>query len=330
MAFGVVLSVGAGFFILGVIDNASRSIGWIVFSACIAMMLYPGVNILQRYIPKLFAVILLVLFVIAMIAIPIYSVVDDVNSQTNNLEQSLPQRARQLEQEGRFAESLKEFELENKTREALNEIPNALQGGDAQERIRANANRAIAFVAGGVLMLFFLLYGDRLVRGALTVINDEKKRNRTEDLLRKAYARCTLFGWSQIALSLSAGLFTFAICRIFDIPAAGLLATWVALWNVVPIFGVVIGTLPVVALAGAQNINLAWTLLGVFIVYELIESYSRHKLLGPHAIRMDAIITILIVFGGIELYGLGGALAGLVIGSFLHALAAEVASTNPK
>lgn len=131
-------------------------------------------------------------------------------------------------------------------------------------------------------------------------------------------------------MSISAGLFTYVLCRFADIPAPGLLAVWVALWNLVPIFGVIIGTLPIVMLAGAQNIRLAWLFLAIFVAYEIGESFARHKLLGPHALRMDSIITILIVFGGIELYGLGGALAGVIIGSFFHALASEIASTRPE
>lgn len=330
MSVGIILSVAAGFAILGLVDSASRSIGWIVFSSCIALMLYPAVNILHKYMPRGIAVLLLVIFSIGLIVIPVYSVVDDVNSQTNKLEKTLPQRARQLEAEGRFSESFREFQLEVKTRSAIRYVPDLLQGGNSQERIKANANRAIAFLAGGVLMIFFLLYGHKLVAGALSIVQDEDQREKIKGFLSRAYARCTLFGWTQILLSISVGIFTYVVCRTAGIPAAGLLATWVALWNIVPVFGVVLGTLPIVLLAGSQSIKLAWILLAVFITYEICESFMRHRLLGPKAIRLDSIITILIVFGGIEFYGLGGALAGLVIGSFIHALASEIASTNPE
>jgi predicted PurR-regulated permease PerM len=330
MCLGIVISVAAGFFLLGVIDNASRTIGWIVFSASIALMLYPAANAMAKIMPRSVAVILLLLLVVTLIVAPIYSVVDDVNSQTKKLEQTLPARAHALEQKGRFAKSFKEFELEKKTREAIKKIPDALQGGSKAERIKANANRVIAFLAGGVLMLFLLLYGNKLVSGALSVINDEEQKKKIEALLAHAYKRATIFGWSQIGLSVAAALFTYVTCRIAGIPAAGLLATWVALWNIIPVFGVVVGTLPVVILAGAQSITLAWVLLAIFIAYEVVESLARHRLLGPHALRLDAIITIVVVFGGIELYGLGGALAGLVIASFLHALASEFAAQNPE
>lgn len=330
MSIGIILSIGVGFFLLSVIDGASRSIGWIVFSACIALMLYPALNVLKKFMPRGLAVILLVVFVIGLIVAPVYSVVDDVNSQTKKLERTLPQRAAELEEEGRFAESFREFELEQKVKDALRAIPNVLQGGTPQEQIRANANRAIAFLAGGVLMIFFLLYGHKLVEGALSVIQDQNKKEMIQGYLARAYSRATLFGWSQILLSVSVGLFTYFICRINDIPAAGLLATWVALWNLIPVFGVVLGTLPVVLLAGAQSIRLAWILLAIFILYEIGESYARYKLLGHRSIRMDAIVTIFIAFAGLEFYGLGGALAGLVIGSFLHALASEIAAANPE
>ncbi|MFN8016304.1 MAG: AI-2E family transporter [Acidimicrobiia bacterium] len=329
MAIGIVLSIAVSLFLVRLFDNASRSIGWIVFSGCIALMLYPALNFLDKFVPRQIGVLVLVLFVIGMIAFPAYTVVDNVNRQTKNLEKSLPKRAHQLETSGRFAASFKKFEIEKKTRRALKSIPETLQGGDRKEQIKANADRAIAFIAGGVLMIFFLLYGNRLVTGALSVVSNKKQREDITNILKRAYAKTAQFGWSQIGLSIAAGVTTYLICRLYSIPAAGLLGVWVALWNVVPVFGVVLGSLPAVVLAGAQSMKLAITLLIFFLVYEIAESFMRHKLLGPKMLRLDSIVTIFVVFGGLELYGLGGALAGLVIASFVHALAGEIASTMP-
>jgi predicted PurR-regulated permease PerM len=329
MSIGVFLSITFGFFLLHLYESASRSIGWIVFSGCIALMLFPALNLLDKFLPRGIGVLVLVLFVATLISLPAYTVVDNVNRQSDKLEKTLPDRAAQLESEGRFAKSFQEFELEKKTRSAIKGVPETLQGGSRAEQIKANADRAIAFVAGGVLMIFFLLYGNKLVIGALSVIKEEKNRDETKQLLLRAYTRATLFGWSQIGLSVSAGVATYGICRISEIPAAGLLGVWVALWNIVPVFGVIIGSLPVVVLAGAQSPRLALLLLLFFVTYETLESVVRYKLLGHKALRIDSIVTILVVFGGLELYGLGGALAGLVIASFLHALAGEIARTRP-
>lgn len=330
MAVGIVLSVAVGVVLIESFENASRSIGWIVFSGVIALLLYPALNILDRFLPRGLAVLSLVLFVVVMLALPAYTVVDNVNRQSRNLERTLPQRALELETHGRFAESFKEFELSSKVRDGIKRVPEILQGGTREEQIKANADRALAFVAGGVLMLFFLFYGNKLVHGALSVITDKEKHQEVSDMLYRAYARCTRFSWSQIGLSIAAGLTTYGVCRLADIPAAGLFGVWVALWNLVPVFGVVIGSVPIVLLAGAQSVSRAVAILIFFIVYEICESLARHRLLGPHALRLDSIITILVVFGGIELYGLGGALAGLVIASFVHALLGEIVATHPK
>lgn len=330
MTVGLIVSITFGYFLIHVFDSASRSIGWIVFSSVLAMMLYPALNLLDKFLPRSLGVFFLLLLVAVLIALPAYTVIDNVNRQTHKLENSLPERARALETSGRFAKSFKEFQLEQKVKTAIVRIPETLQGGTRQEQLRANADRAIAFVAGGVLMIFFLLYGNRLVEGALTIIEDKKQRNRLREILRRAYSKSVEFGWSQVGLSVAVGLTTYLVCRLSNIPAAGLLGVWVALWNVVPVFGVVLGSMPAVLLAGAQSLRLALVLLAFFIIYEVAESWVRHKLLGPHTLRIDSIITILVVFGGLELYGLGGALAGLIITSFVHGLLGEIASTRPK
>lgn len=330
MSVGIILSITLGYLLIHIFESASRSIGWIVFSGTIALMLYPALNLLDRFMPRGIGVFVLVVLVATLFALPAYTVIDNVNRQTDKLERTLPQRAKELETKGKFAQSLKDFKLEEKTKNAIKKIPEWLQGGTRAEQLKANADRAIAFVAGGVLMLFFLLYGNRLVEGALSVIADHEKHDEIKDNLFRAYSKCTRFGWSQIGLSVAAGLTTYLACRLASIPAAGLLGVWVALWNLVPVFGVVLGSLPAVLLAGSQSMKLAIGLLAFFIIYEIAESYARLKLLGPHTLRLDSIITILVVFGGLELYGLGGALAGLVIASFTHALAGEIAAKNPE
>ena len=324
----LILSVALGFFLLQVTSNASRTIGWILFSASIAFMLYPGVNKLDKFVNRGVAVGIMALFTLLLIVVPIYSVVDDVNSQTSKLERTLPARAKQLEEEGRFATSFKEFQLEDKTRSALKSIPDFIQGGDAKERLKANADRTIAFIASAVLMLFFLTFGKKLVSGALSVVPDEKKRKELIAKLANAYHRSTAFAWAQIGLSLSSGLFAYTICRAYNIPGGGLLATWVAFWNIIPIFGTLIGSLPIIILAGAQSVKDAAIILTLVILYEVVESYLRHRYLGTHTMRLDSIVSIVVFFAGLEMYGLGGALTGLLIVSFLHAFAAEYSDIN--
>lgn len=318
----LIVTVALGYFLLEVTSNASRTIGWILFSMCIAFMLYPGVNMLDKFMNRAVAVCILLVFTVLIIVIPIYSVVDDVNSQTSKLEKTLPARAAQLEEEGRFATSFKEFKLEEKTRSALKSIPDYIQGGDAKERLKANADRTIAFIASGVMMLFFLTYGRRLVEGLLTIVPD-KKRKDVISKLANAYRRCTAYAWAQILLSISTGLFAYVLCRAYSIPAGGLLATWVAFWNIIPIFGTLIGSLPIIVLAGAQSLRNAVVILALVIIYEICESFLRHRYLGNHTMRLDSIVSIFIFFAGLELYGLGGALTGLLIAAFIHAFAAE-------
>jgi predicted PurR-regulated permease PerM len=322
-AIAIVLSVGLGILLVQVTENASRTIGWIVFSISIAFLLYPGVNLLDKYINRTLAATIMALFTLLLIVVPIYSVVDDVNSQSRNLERSIPQKAAQLERSGRYAESFETFKLEEKTRDAIKAVPDFIQGGTATERIKANADRTIAFIASAVMMLFFLSYGKKLIEGALSIISTDKDRDVMKSKLANAFQRSTKFAWTQIGLSISTGIFAYCICRYYGIPAGGLLATWVAFWNLIPIFGTFIGSLPILILAGASNINHAFIIFGLVVIYEILESIFRHKYLEKHSMRLDSVVNIFVFFAGLELYGLGGALSGLLIVSFLHAFSAE-------
>ena len=64
------------------------------------------------------------------------------------------------------------------------------------------------------------------------------------------------------------------------------------------------------------------------MIYEILESIFRHKYLEKHSMRLDSVVNIFVFFAGLELYGLGGALSGLLIVSFLHAFSAEFSNID--
>jgi predicted PurR-regulated permease PerM len=90
------------------------------------------------------------------------------------------------------------------------------------------------------------------------------------------------------------------------------------LWNIVPIFGFVIGTAPIVVLAGAHSARTAIVLAVLFVAYEVVESFVLRRWLERRTLRLGGFLTALAAFGGLEFYGLAGALIG-VLGAALAA-----------
>jgi predicted PurR-regulated permease PerM len=327
-AFLLLGAIAAAALALRVLASSARVVGWILMAAAVAGLLHPLVVALDRRIPRGAAVAAVVIGVLGSIGLAGYALVDDIDRQTARLEEIAPRRAREIERSERFGEAAREFELAKRTRRFIKAIPERLRGGEPAEAIRAATTRGLAFLATGVLTIFFLLQGTRLARGALAQIPDPDRRVRATGIVRRVYHRSFGYARGTVALSVLNGLVAYGLARAADVPAPVALATWVALWNIVPVFGFVIGTAPIVILAAFRSPATALALALAFAAYEVVEGGVLRPRLERRTMRLGRFLTVLGAFGGLELYGLGGALLAVLALAGLVALADEVSAAD--
>ncbi len=98
---------------------------------------------------------------------------------------------------------------------------------------------------------------------------------------------------------------------------------WVALWSLLPVAGVLIGALPIVAFAGASSMSRAVVVALVFVAIGLVE-YLLEPIVERETVRVGSFLTVLATFAGLELYGLMGALLALLGVIMLAAFVAEM------
>jgi predicted PurR-regulated permease PerM len=119
------------------------------------------------------------------------------------------------------------------------------------------------------------------------------------------------------------GVIAYAVCRAAGVPGAAALAVWVGLWTLLPVAGVLIGALPIVAFAGASSLSRAVVVASVFVAVGLIE-YLLEPIVERETGRVGPFLTVLATFAGLELYGLMGALLALLAVIMLAAFVAEM------
>ena len=54
------------------------------------------------------------------------------------------------------------------------------------------------------------------------------------------------------------------------------------------------------------------SLIGVFVVYEIVEGAMLRPRIERRTLRLGRFLTVVAAFGGLELYGLGGALLAIL------------------
>lgn len=305
-ALAIVFALAATVLLLEILHNAERVIAWVLAAAAIAALVYPAVEWLAhfRYVPRALAVIITAVIILGTIGFLGYRVVNDVSGAMKSLQSAAPERAAQLEQSSDF---FKEIKLRQRVETLVNGIPNRLRGGETSEALKSAASRTVAFLAGIILTIFFVLYGQRLIEGGLGQIENASTRNRARVVLQRGSRRGLFFARVKLWESGVEGLLAYSIARMAGVPGPAALGVWVALWSLLPVAGVLIGATPIVVFAGAQSTERAIVVALAFVVIGFAD-YVVNRWLERRSIHMGSFVIVLAAFGGLELYGLMGAL----------------------
>ena len=307
-AFMVVGLFGLTLAVLGLISASERVLGWMLAAGALAGLLHPTVVLLSRRMPRGLALGLVMFATIASTGIVVYGVADSLVRETRHLQRVVPERAAELERSGRFAELAREVQLAERAGRVVDSIPERLQGGSAADALRAAATRGVAFLATFVLTLFLLSHGRVIAGSALAQIHDDQRRRRVHDVVLAAYRRGFGYARGTIAMAVIAGLTAYALGLAANVPGPAPLAVGVAILDVIPFLGAFLGAIPIIVLGGAASTANAVLLTMAFVAFQAFEALVLQRRVERATLRLGPFLTIGAVFGGLELYGIGGAL----------------------
>ena len=315
-------ALGATVLVLEVARNAERVLAWVLAAAAIAALLYPAFAWLShfRYVPRALAALLLAVVTLGTLGFVGYRVVHDVSNAMSALQEQAPQRAGQLEKNSDF---FREIKLRERVQKLVDAIPKRLAGGEAPQAIKSALTRGVAFVAGVILTIFFVLYGPRLIDGAIGLLAEEEARVHARHIVGRGSARALFFARVKLWESIVEALLAFAIARVAGVPGAAALAVWVGLWSLLPVAGVLIGALPIVVFAGAHTMTRAVVVALLFVVIGIFD-FMVNRWLERRSVYPGSFALVLAAFGGLELYGLTGALLGLLGAVLAIAFVSEI------
>ena len=327
--FRSVAMLGLTLGVLAVIAASARVIGWILAAMVIAGLLYPTVQSLSARVPRALALVVVVFGTLALTIGIGYAVVDDVVSQMHELQEAVPNAAKELEHSDRFGKAAREIDLEKRAQAFVDELPERLRGGDVQDALRSAATRGVAFLATAVMSIFFLMYGERLLRGAVRQLPVGRQSEATR-IGMSVYQRSWRYISGSLTMSVTAGLIAYICATLLHLPGKAPLALWMALLDPIPLLGVLLGALPLILLAGTTATWQGSVLVTVVLVgWQIFEAVRLQPKVEAHSLHLGPFITIAVAMIGLELYGIGGAIVGLVLAVVLAATLDEVVGHGP-
>ena len=305
-AFLLVGAVVTAFIVRDAFVEAHRTVGWIVASAIVALLIDPVVDVVDRVMPRWVAVIIVLIGLLAIIAAVAAGLASNLVDSLEELSATAPKAAADLEAQH---DALADIDLANRVQDFVDEL---------NDRVRRDAVSTAtatfpAYIVTGVLMLFFLAYGKRYFDGFV----EQLPASRQADV-RTVGNHAALRGRRYLLITLGHsvlnGVVVGVLCWWLGLPAEIALGFAVGALTAIPLIGILVGGIPAVLLAfGVQDWRAGFLVVGVLVALQLVEAAVVRPRVDPRTVRLGPSIALVVALLGFELYGVGGAVYGVAL-----------------
>jgi predicted PurR-regulated permease PerM len=291
----------------------------------VAMGFEPAVSWLVRHrMPRWAAVSCVVLIAVGMVAGFLAAAIPALSAQTGQFTQQLPGYVSSMQDPNTLLGQLNtRFGIQDRVQQLLSGRTETLaQGLLGAGRLLLGAISGSVVVA--VLFVYFLATMPR-IRRALYRLVPAERRPRAVLIGDEVFFRVGGYVLGNVITSLIAGLATFVWLVIFGVPYPLLLASLVAILDLVPIVGTVLAAIVVSLVSLTVSVPVALATVAYFLVYRFLEDYLLVPKIIGRTVRVPAVVTVLAVLVGGTLLGVIGALIAIPVAAVVLLLVQELA-----
>ena len=174
-----------------------------------------------------------------------------------------------------------------------------------------------------ILTIYFATAMPGIRRGVAALL-ERGQREDFEGILEESIQRVGGYVLGQLTLGAIAGVTTFVALSLLGIPYAAALAFWVALTDLIPTIGALLGALVGVTVAAFVGLPQLIGTAIFFLVYQQLENYVIGPRVMRRAIDMSAAAVITAVLIGGSLAGFVGALLALPVAAIIKITVREL------
>ena len=309
-----------------VFESAHRPLSWFAAAAIVAVLIDPIVDVLDRRMPRIVAVLLALLVVAAATWGVVYVAFDDLSKGVDQLGDAAKDAARELEaRDDSIGQTARDVDLTRRVDTFVAALDKRVTGGS--DVLASTAGTAPTYFLGGILTLFLMSYGPTLARSAVDQLPDEDQRQEVTDVVTNAVQRSRRSIWFTIVLAALVGLVMAGAARLLDVPAPAALGLGAAIMAIFPHVGIVLGAIPLTLLVLAlRSDTLALITVIVVVILQLADSYWLRRKIALYSVHVGLLVPWVVALVGYAVYGVGGAAYGLAFAVFILAILDELRS----
>jgi predicted PurR-regulated permease PerM len=311
--------------VLELVWLSRRVVTWLLIATILAIALNPAVVFLQRRarMPRGLAIGVVYIAGMAALAGVLLAFIPRLVDAGQELANKAPGYADRLRETSLLKDLDKRYDVLTRLEEFVTDIPKKLGGAgaavDVVQRVLSGVFGALTVL---VLTAFLLVYGSRMVGYAIAMSPASRRARLT---IASGHVYRTVGGYvaGNLAVSLIAGICSYTALKIAGVPAAFLLAFFVALMDLIPLIGATIGAIGCVAVAGFQGWVPAVGLAVFFLIYQQVENHLVQPQVMRKTTDLNPFATLVAVLVGAELLGVLGALIAIPVAGVVQIVIRE-------
>jgi predicted PurR-regulated permease PerM len=319
-AFGVAVTVG-------LVELFLRSKGVLVIvglALFIAVGLDPVVSWLtRRGWPRWAAVVVVLLAVAVVIGLFLFAAIPPLTSQTTALADKVPTYIKELQNHNSELGKLNDkYKIQSKLTSLLTSKGSSLAGGvlGAGELVLSTFSELLGII---VLTVYFLA-GLPSIKLFFYRLVPHSRRPRVILITDQITIKVGGYVLGNLLTSVIAGLGTFFWMIAFGIPYPALLGLLVAILDLIPVIGSIVGGFIVTLVALTVSLPVAIYTLAFYVFYRLAEDYLIVPRVMGRTVELPAVVSLVSVLLGGVLLGIVGALVAIPVAAAVRVILNEI------
>lgn len=310
IALTILAWLAIGVVVLAVVGHMIGTLILLIAGGLLAYVIYPLVLLLQRFMPRVLAIVAVYLVGLSALAFLLYNVASAVVQQCVSFVlyfQYLltPQGQRELQP---IIDTLNKLGISQDQLTALGEqVVGQLQGLVTQifPVLNGIINLIISVIVVAVLSIYFLLDGERIISW-LRYKTPLAQRENISFLMSTMHRTVGGYFRGLLLLSTIGGVSTWLMLSLLGVPYAALLAVVMFVFLFIPVIGGAVAGVLCILLSLLQGwvTALIVTIFVILLLQVLIGEILAPRILGD-AVKIHPVVAILALFAGMELLGMG-------------------------
>jgi predicted PurR-regulated permease PerM len=298
------------------VRSVPRTITALAIGALIALALNPLVEALQhrtswprRYAASIVLVGFSIVFVVGVALVTVPTI-----RQVQGIDEDIPEVVDDLESLPIVGDRLREENASDEVEQWLDDLPDRLSV-DAKPVERALGSVADGLAAAFLTLLLaitLLIDGEQLLASARRIV-PQSRRETAQRLGALVYQVIGRYIAGSLLVAVLAGTVILIASLALGLPLAPLLGVWVAMTNMIPQIGGLLGAVPFVLLGFTQGAGTGVACLAIFLIYQNVENHLLQPVIVGRAVKLSPPATMIAALIGVSAGGVVGALFAVPI-----------------